>query len=377
MYGNEDDARLHVLNIDAAAPSPQHFAAPPRRPRAILNAMAPPTSRSPEVTTPHVVRAPARIDLAGGTLDIWPICLIERGAVTLNLAIDRLATARVQLREDGRTLLAASDRGIVERRAAGASTDGTALPLHAAVAEHLAPGRGIEIRTRSGVPAGSGLGGSSTLVVAMIRAVARATGRRLAAPRILRIAADVEAQVLGVPTGVQDHVAAVYGGLSAITYPPGGAVRTSLRADTTALARRLVLVYTGKPHVSAVNNWAITRRYIEGDADVRRHLTAVAAAARRMRDALHGGDLDAVADAMDAEWRARKQLTPRVTTRDIERLGRAARKEGARAMKVCGAGGGGCVVLFTEKGRRGAIERVARQAGHRVLRFRPYRGGAG
>jgi len=323
----------------------------------------------------HVVRAPARIDLAGGTLDIWPICLLEAGAVTVNLAIDRMATARVVHRTDGKLVLAATDRGIVERHAPGAVAQESALPLHAAVAHHLAPGMAIDIRTKSGVPPGSGLGGSSTLVVAMLRAVGQATGRRLSAPRLLRLAMDVEAGVLGVPTGVQDHVAALYGGLSEIRYPPGGAVRTSLRTDVDALARRLVLAYTGKPHNSAVNNWEITRRYIEGDADVRRHLGDVAGAARAMLAALRTGDLDAAADAMAAEWKARKRLAPGVTTPGIERLGRAARRVGARAIKVCGAGGGGSVVLFCEKGKRAAVERAVRAANHRVLRFKPHRTG--
>ncbi len=324
----------------------------------------------------HVVRAPARIDLAGGTLDIWPICLLEPGAVTVNLAIDRLATARVVHRGDGQLLLAASDRGIVERHGTGESLHDSALPLHAAVARHLAPGMALEIRTKSGVPAGSGLGGSSTLVIAMLRAVGQATGRRLSAPRLLRLAMDLEAGVLGVPTGVQDHVAALHGGLSEIRYPPGGALRTGLRTDVDELSRRLVLAYTGKPHDSAVNNWEITRRYIEGDADVRRHLGDVARAARAMVAALRTNDLDAAASAMSAEWKARKRLAPGVTTPAIERLGRAARKVGARAMKVCGAGGGGSVVFFCEKGKRSAVERAVRAANHRVLRFKPHRTGA-
>src|SRR5687768_4385665 len=122
----------------------------------------------------HEVQAPARIDLAGGTLDIWPICLVEPGAVTVNLAIDRLARARARLRSDGTFVLVARDRGLRSRRRGLAELRGeTALPLHREVALLFAPEGGLELETRSRVPAGSGLGGSSTLFVAATVAAAR------------------------------------------------------------------------------------------------------------------------------------------------------------------------------------------------------------
>ncbi len=324
------------------------------------------------------IRAPARIDLAGGTLDIFPISQLEPGAVTVNLAIDRAGTARVRARDDGRFVLAATDRKervVCADRAALAAT--SSLPLHREVALHAAPEAGAEITTRSGVPSGSGLGGSSTLLVAMLLAASRAAGRPLGAARLLRVATDLEARVIGVPTGAQDHVAALYGGLSAITYPPGGTRRRAIRADVSALAGRLVLVYTGLPHDSAVNTWAITRGYVERKPRIRKHIASIAAAARALLAALSDGDLDAAGSAMQAEWDARKRLAPGVTTATIESLGSAAHEAGAIGMKVCGAGGGGCVVLWCAEGRRAAVTRAARAAGGRILTFRPALAGAG
>lgn len=332
--------------------------------------------RRPQPPEVHSFRAPARIDLAGGTLDIFPISQLEPAAVTVNLAIDRWAVARARARDDDRFVLAATDRRLRERldgRAALAASQG--LALHREVAQHIGPVHGIELTTRSGVPAGSGLGGSSTLVVAMLKAAAAARGGSLGAARILKIATDLEARVIGVPTGTQDHVGALYGGLSAITYPPGGTHRAAIRTDLDALAARLVLVYTGLPHDSAVNNWEITKRYVERDAVVRGHIGAIAAAARELLDALRAGDLDGAGHAMQAEWEARKRLAPGVTTPTIERIGAAAHGAGALGMKVCGAGGGGCVVLFAAEGRRAAVSRAVRAAGGTELRFRPARQG--
>ncbi len=325
----------------------------------------------------HSVRAPARIDLAGGTLDIWPICHIEPDARTVNLAIDRHAVARVRLRDDGRYVLAATDRKVRERHADRAALAASkALPLHREIALHLAPESGVEISTRSGVPPGSGLGGSSTLVVAMMKALGAATDRRMSSARLLQVALDIEASVLGVPTGTQDHAAALFGGLSEIDYPRGGPRRRAIRTDQAALARRLVLVYTGKPHVSGTTNWEVTKRYLDGDATVRGLVGEIAAAARDLGAALRHHDLEAAASAMQAEGDARGRLVPGMTTPKIDRIGKAARAAGALGMKVCGAGGGGCCVLFVAAGKRAAVERAARAQGGEIIRFRAAARGA-
>src|SRR5947207_4303157 len=140
----------------------------------------------------HEVRAPARIDLAGGTVDIWPICLLEPGAMTVNLAIDRFATARARLRDDGTFVFASQDRGIEKKHpdAASARTE-TDLPLHREIALLLAAETGIELTTKSEVPAGSGLGGSSALFVAATRAALAAVQREMDDDALLRHVIDM------------------------------------------------------------------------------------------------------------------------------------------------------------------------------------------
>ena len=325
----------------------------------------------PEATA-ITLRAPARIDLAGGTTDIWPICLLEDGAVTVNLAIDRYATARVALRMDGHFLLSATDRKLTARHRTHDQLVGERkLPLHREIALALSPASGMSIRTKSGVPVGSGLGGSSTLFVAATAAAAAATGAVLTPREFLRLVIDMEARIIGVPTGAQDYVAAMWGGLSAVRFPPGGAPRTKIKADAALIASRIVLVWTGLPHDSATNNWAITKAYLDGDPSVRRDMAAIAAAARELEAALTKGDLTAAGRAIDQEWTARRRLAPGVSTKKIERIGRAARRVGAQAMKVCGAGGGGCVFLWCDEGTRAAVAASATAAGGEVLRFAP------
>jgi D-glycero-alpha-D-manno-heptose-7-phosphate kinase len=325
----------------------------------------------------HEVRAPARIDLAGGTVDIWPICLLERGATTVNLAIDRFATARARVRDDGAFVFQSADRNVKTRHEDLASVRGeSTLTLHREIALTLAPEGGLELTTRSDVPPGSGLGGSSTLFVAAARATLAAAGREMDDATLLRHVIDMEARIIGVPTGAQDYVSAIHGGLSAIRFAPGGAIRDAIPADLDAVARRIVLVYTGVPHDSALNNWAITKAYLDGDPEVRRAMAEIAESARILRGALLVADYDAAGDAIAADWEARRRLAPGVTTRAIDDLGGIARQSGAAAMKVCGAGGGGCVFFWCKEGKREEVATTLRDAGADVMKFKPEPRGA-
>lgn len=322
-------------------------------------------------TTSVSCRAPSRIDLAGGTLDIWPICQLEPGTVTVNLAIDLYATATVRVRDDGAFVFASTDRDAHEFHDGHAAARASrALPLHREVALHFGRETGLELTTASGVPNGSGLGGSSTLLVAAIAAAARATGVPLTPDDLLRRAVNLETRVLGVPAGTQDYLAAIHGGLGVIHFPAEGPRRDRLPVDTAAVESRLVLVDTGQAHFSGTNNWAITKAYVDGDEAVRRHVRSIATAARELAHALRAGDLDAAGAAIDAEWTARRLLAPGVSTPRIERLGRAGRAAGALAMKVCGAGGGGCLFLWCREGARDDVSRALRDEGAPVLAFR-------
>lgn len=323
-----------------------------------------------------VRRAPARIDLAGGTVDIWPLCQLEPRAATVHLAIDRLATARVRLRDDGRFVLGAVDREVLEEHAdRGSLEHSSALPLHREMARHLAPFGGIEIHTESEVPSGSGLGGSSTLMVAAVAAVAAARQIMLSSDELLTLVMNLEARVIAVPTGSQDYLAAIHGGLGVVRYPPRGPRRTRIEVDAEEMERRLVLVDTGKPHFSGTNNWAITKSYIDGDDNVRRHIRTLAEAACELATSLENGDFDGAADAINADWTARRQLAPGVTTPRIEELEACGREAGAQAVKVCGAGGGGCLFFWCSDHGKEAVEVALRDAGAAILEFQPASGG--
>ncbi|MBD3163552.1 MAG: hypothetical protein GF328_15725, partial [Candidatus Latescibacteria bacterium] len=265
----------------------------------------------PAPTDPGPVRtvAPARIDLAGGTLDIWPLYLLVPGAVTVNLAVSRLARASVALRRDGRIRLRSRDTGDrVQQNLRDRVWDGDALPLLREIVEVFRPAVGFDLSTRSAVPPGSGLGGSSALAVAVLRALSIALEVPLSRDEILPLARDVEAKVIGVPTGLQDHFAAAYGGLSALHLRPGAPEREVVPGGADPLTRRLLLVLVGASRLSARTNWAMLRGAVDGDPEIRERFLEIAAAAREMRSALLGRDIDRAAAAMQREYRARRGL---------------------------------------------------------------------
>lgn len=315
-------------------------------------------------------RAPTRIDLAGGTLDIPPLDVLVPGACTVNVAIDLLATARVEPLAGGFEILSVDRDLRLEHPDLAALRADPSAPLLSGLVAHLAPAGGVRLTTDCGSPAGAGLGGSSALAVAAGAALARFAGTPLPEDRLLTVARDVETRVLGVPTGVQDYLAAIRGGALSIAFGIGGPAVERVALDLEALRERTVLVYTGQPRSSGINNWEVTRRFVDGDREVGARLATIARQAGRALRALEAGDLDELAAAVDAEWAARRQLAPGVTTPQLEALFDAARRAGAAAGKVCGAGGGGCAVLLSRPGQRQTVEAAAREAGARVLKFR-------
>lgn len=313
--------------------------------------------------------APTRIDLAGGTIDIWPLYLFHDGAQTLNAAISLRAHAVVTPRPGGGVELVAED---IDRRVTlddpRACNDAGGLPLLARLA--MAFGlRDATLTTRGESPAGAGIAGSSALNIAVCGALARWAGRDLSPDALMTIAMNAEAQVIRVPTGLQDYRPATYGGIAALELGVEGARRVALDVDPRELERRLVLCYTGAPRNSGTNNWEVMKRHLDGDAHVFDCFERIRDTAAAMREALVRGDWDAVARALAVEWDNRKRLAPGVTTPVIDRLIDAARAAGASAAKVCGAGGGGCLFCLVPPDRRDAVGAALAAGGARLLPF--------
>ena len=313
--------------------------------------------------------APTRIDLAGGTYDIWPLYLFHDRAQTINAAISLRAHCRLVSRADHHIALVSEDTGESVEAADPGSLGTDRLPLVARLVKHFGA-RGLDVRTRSESPVGAGIAGSSAMNIAVIGALAAWTGRPMTDDAMLTLAMNVEAQVIGVPTGAQDYRPALFGGVSAVELGVTGVRRTALEVDPPELSRRLVLAYTGASRQSGINNWEVMTRRINGDATVAEAFDGIRDAAEGVRHALGRLQWSDVARHVTAEWTHRKWLAPNVTTKEIDALLAGAVEAGATAGKVCGAGGGGCLLCVVEPDRHAAVATALASRGATILPFK-------
>jgi D-glycero-alpha-D-manno-heptose-7-phosphate kinase len=317
-------------------------------------------------------KAPTRVDLAGGTLDIWPLYLFHPGALTLNVAISRYAycTLESHAANDSRIKLVSLDTKRSESFVSFAALSKTKLyklPLLAEIAKFFRPEGGFTLTTNSEAPAGAGIGGSSAMAVAICAALDRYTGAGKSKVDWIHISRDAEAIVIQVPTGTQDHYPPAFGGAAAIELTPGGERRIELRLNLDELENRLLVCYTGKPRQSGINNWEVFKAHIDGKKSVQKNIELISQVAQKMRIAIEAGDWRETGRLMHEEWTFRRRNLPTISTKTIDRIIDSSRKRGALAGKVCGAGGGGCVVLLIEPDARAKVEKAVSDAGGQIL----------
>lgn len=327
-------------------------------------------SWTPVVPATIVAQAPCRADLAGGTIDLWPLYLFHPGALTLNFAVNILTTCRITRLKGRRIHLRSLD---TRREESFASFDELRrsnrfrLPIAARLLQFFAPKEGLLIETDSESPAGAGISGSSSLMIATTAALARFTDRNLTLEQMRVIAQNIEAQIINVPTGCQDYYPALYGGVSAIHLNADGIHRESVPVPPEEIEARFVLAYTGAPRQSGINNWEVFKAHINGDKRVFRNFERIAEIARFMYQALLYAQWNEVARLLREEWKLRRSNAPGITTPLIDKLISVAAKNGGWAAKVCGAGGGGCVIFLVEKGAASRVATVIGDNGGRVL----------
>lgn len=314
--------------------------------------------------------APCRADLAGGTVDLWPLYLFHPGALTLNFALEILTTCRVMPLKGTRIELCSVD---TRQEEAFASLDELIAArnhrhtLAAYLVRFFSPEQGLRIETDSQSPAGAGISGSSALMISTTAALARFTGREIDVEKMRVIAQNIEAQIIGVPTGCQDYYPALYGGVSAIHLDADGVRRAAVPVAPEEIELRFVLAYTGAPRQSGINNWEVFKAHINGDKHVFRNLEKIASIARDMHQALLRHDWEDVARLLREEWKLRRTNAAGISTPLIDKLIAVAGKHGGRAAKVCGAGGGGCVLMMVEEGAKAAVAHAVAEAGGQIL----------
>ena len=320
------------------------------------------------------VQSPTRVDLSGGTLDCWPLYLFLGDPVTVNVAIDIFTYA--DLRElPGHTIeLHTADLGArktySDLQACLADTD----PAFELVRSHLRywkPKKGFALSTRSESPVGGGLGGSSSLCISLLKAFTAWLGVAIDPYDMVRLASHLEAQMLLKPTGTQDYFPPIFGGMNFITYGAEGPRVQVLDLDQDIFEGRFLLVYTGRSHHSGINNWQVIKNWLDGDARTRAALARLSEISFEMKKALTEKRVKDLPQIFAREYEARTELSDGFSSPEIRRLSEIARKEGAVA-KICGAGGGGCVLIWCPDRQIARVKAKLEEAKFEVLKARPW-----
>ena len=323
--------------------------------------------------------APTRVDLAGGTIDIWPLYLFHPGASTVNFALSLRAHCRIETRDDDTIILESRDRNILFESNVGSIEElihDERLELISKLVHFFKPATGFHLTAYSEAPAGAGLAGSSALNIACVGALNRLVGNRYAQSEFVTLASNIETTVIKVPAGFQDYYPALHGSVSCIHLRPDGIEREALNINVAELERRVAICYTGEPRLSGINNWEVFKRHIDGDRELFQMFEGIRDSARRMRELLLADDWDGVAESMRRAHPNRKQLAPNITTPQMDMLMDKALANGAAAAKVCGAGGGGCIAFLCEEGRKQDVEdALATEDGVAVLDWKVAREG--
>lgn len=324
-------------------------------------------------------RAPLRLGLAGGGTDVSPYCDVYGGRV-MNVTIDRYAYAIISARESGESCFHALDVGHEEIHSCDRAIE-TVGPLrllkgvYERVSRDFLGGERppLTLKTFSDAPPGSGLGSSSTMVVAVLQAFVEYFSLPLGEYEVAQLAYDIERKDLKLAGGKQDQYAATFGGFNFMEfYASDRVIVNPLRIKDwvwAELESSLVLYFTGVSRASADIIDQQSRNVGDKNEASIEAMHQLKQEAVQMKECVLRGDLRRLESTLQAGWEAKKKTATSISNPLIEEVERVAFANGARAAKVSGAGGGGFMMFLCSPEQRIGLTRALLQQGGSILDF--------
>jgi len=265
------------------------------------------------------VRAPVRIDFGGGTTDIYPFTHTHGGAV-LNAGINRYIIGE---------LFSSSEK--------------------------------VGLKYSGNIPTSSGLGTSGVMNVVWLSLISKTKNKMELAEKVYGIE-----QAIGLVGGKQDQYAAVFGGINFIEFKKDKVKINRLKLKMEFISdfeKKLVLVYSGKPHFSGDSNKSMIDNLKKGKNI--KNLIAIKNIAKEMKKALLKKDLDLFSELMNEETKERKKLHKSIVGKNLQEMISKGFKNKAKGAKVCGSGGGGSILFLTDDRKR-----LTKAFGRKVINFK-------
>lgn len=293
-------------------------------------------------------KAPLRVSFGGGGTDVAPFCENE-GGVILGSTINKYAYCSIIPRKNDEIIVNSIDFDMTVKYHVKDNLvfDGK-LDLVKAALKAMNIKEGCEVYLQSDAPAGSGLGTSSTVMVALLSAMAKWQGREFDEYELADLAYKVEREDVGISGGFQDQYAATFGGFNFMEINGRNKVVINplkvKRDIIDELEYNLLMCYTGKVHISANIIDDQKKNYTKKDPHLA--MLEVKALAYAMKDEILKGNLNAFGKLLDYSWESKKRMSSKISNKEIDELYKTAKKAGAIGGKLLGAGGGGFLLLY-------------------------------
>ncbi|MGB8064579.1 MAG: hypothetical protein WCF26_22010 [Candidatus Sulfotelmatobacter sp.] len=321
-----------------------------------------------------IVRSPVRISLGGGGTDL-PAYYEQFGGSVLSAAINKYFYTILTERSDDRIQIISSDLRVFDtwRDIANTKLRGSPLEIPLAVLKEMNCDIAVDLFLASEIPPGTGLGSSASVCVNILKTLSSYLQRPISKYDLAERSFHIARHLLGKPVGKQDEYAAAFGGLNFISFHPDGSTLVEPidlnPAVLTELQRNLMLFFTGSSH----HSWTILQ---EQESSARNEtgsaldaLHEVKALGIRMRSALQKGDLKEIGTLLHEGWQAKRRISTKISTPQIDELYSLARRHGALGGKITGAGGGGFLLLYCEPDLQSDVREAMRQLDIQEMTF--------
>jgi D-glycero-alpha-D-manno-heptose-7-phosphate kinase len=305
--------------------------------------------------------APTRLDIAGGTIDMWPIWAILKKTTTINMALELPSIIEV-------TIPSSKDSYLLDNKA----VDRDRFLNH--IVEYYRANydisEPISIGMTSLYPRKAGLAGSSSVIISLISCFDKYLGYNRSLPDVINFASNLEASFLKHPTGTQDYYPILYGGINAIHYNLEGTTHESIRLNGNiyeSLQDSILLIKENGEHNSANLNWELMKKFIDGEEKTINQLESISESSKITYDALMHDDIEGFYQGIAHDMHARILLGNQIVPETICQLANRIKNK-VNGIKICGAGGNACVALFCDKDKIKYIAKELRSDGLQVIK---------